>query len=115
MKTRYRNFLGAALVATLALGACAKQPDQIAAVEIDDHDYARLSCSQLADRKTRIEQDLTNLSAAQKAAASGDAWGVFLLGLPVSSMSGNDKEAAIAIAKGRLQAIERTMGAKRCR
>lgn len=115
MKAHNRNACGALLVATVVLGACAKQPDQIAAVEIEDHDYARLSCSQLANRKTRIEQDLTNLSAAQKSAASGDAWGVFLLGLPVSSMSGNDKEAAIAIAKGRLQAIERTVGAKNCR
>jgi hypothetical protein len=55
----------------------------------------------------KISQDLANLSARQKSAASGDAWGVVLLGLPLSSMSGGDQEALIAVAKGKVQALDR--------
>lgn len=104
-----------AAVCVLTLTACAKQPDQIAAVEVGTDSYTRYSCSQLRNEKTKISQELENLSAKQKSAASGDAWGVFLLGLPVSSMSGNDQEALIAIAKGKVQAIDRQMVAKGCK
>jgi hypothetical protein len=73
-----------------------------------------LLCFVEACAKLKITQDLENLSAAQKNAASGDAMGVFLLGLPLSSMSGNDKEALIAVAKGKIQAIDRLSVAKHC-
>lgn len=99
----------------LVLGACAKSPDQIAAVEVGVDAYSRYSCSQLATEKVSISQDLENLSAKQKSAASGDAVGVFLLGMPLSSMSGNDQEATIAIAKGKVQAIDRQRNAKGCK
>ncbi|MCV2877641.1 hypothetical protein OE699_02145 [Sedimentimonas flavescens] len=102
------------LIAVAALAACAKQPDQISAVDIGDRAYANYSCRDLAKEKLSIEQDLANLTAKQKSAANGDAWGVFLLGLPLSSMSGGDQEALIAVAKGKVHAIERTQAAKRC-
>jgi hypothetical protein len=97
------------------VAACAKQPDQIAAIDVGGDAYARYSCSQLVAEKTTISQELENLSAKQKTAASGDAWGVFLLGLPLSSMSGGDQEAMIAVAKGKVQAIDRQLVAKNCR
>jgi hypothetical protein len=96
------------------VAACAKSPENIAAVEIGSDAYSRHSCTQLKAEKLKITQDLENLSAAQKNAASGDAMGVFLLGLPLSSMSGNDKEALIAVAKGKIQAIDRLSVAKHC-
>lgn len=108
------------LARTLAVGAvlvsvgCAKQPDQIAAVEIGSDAYGRHSCSQLAAEELKVNQEVANLSARQKSAANGDAWGVFLIGLPVSSMGGGDQEAAISIAKGKLQAIDRQQLAMRC-
>lgn len=101
--------------ALLIVSACAKQPDQIAAAEIGTGGYERFNCRQLATQKTEITQKLANLSASQKNVANGDAWGVFLLGLPISSMSGNDKETAIAVAKGHVQAIERMQEQKSCR
>lgn len=99
----------------VALVACAKAPEKIAAVEVGSDSYARYSCKQLQSEKLNISQDLANLSAKQKDAASGDALGVFLLGLPISSMSGNDQEATIAIAKGKVQAIDRQILSKGCR
>ena len=114
MKTCKKLLATAACCGALSLSGCARQPDQIAAAEIGPSGYAGYSCAQLAAERTEVAQALDNLSASQRAAASGDAWGVFLLGLPISSMSGNDQEAAIAIAKGRLQAIDRSLGAKGC-
>ena len=108
-----RTYLG--LFGILLISACAKQPDQIAAVEVGADSYSRYSCSQLESEKTKISQELENLSARQKSAASGHAWGVLLLGLPLSSMSGGDQEALIAVAKGKVQAIDRQIVAKNCR
>lgn len=103
------------VLGVVTISACAKQPDQIAAVDIGAESYSRYSCSQLVSERTKISQELENLSARQKSAASGDAWGVFLLGLPLSSMSGGDQEALIAVAKGKVQAIDQKIVAKRCR
>lgn len=102
------------ICAVLALAACAAQPEDIAAADIGPNPYGDFSCSQLAAEETRISQELANLSANQRRAANGDAWGVFLLGLPLSSMSGNDQETAIAVARGRLQAIDERQVALRC-
>lgn len=76
--------------------------------------YASLNCRSLASKETEIRNDLDSLSAAQNSAANSDAWGVFLLGVPWSSMSGNDKEALIAVAKGRLDAIDVVQAQKNC-
>jgi len=54
-------------------------------------------CSQ-ADR-----QRLAIVSNQQSKAATGDALGVFLIGVPVSSLAGNDNETEIAILKGRCE------------
>lgn len=103
------------VVCLVVLASCAKSPEKIAAVEIGADAYGRYSCAQLTTEKLKISQDLENLSAKQEDAASGDAVGVLLLGLPLSSMSGNDQEAAIAIAKGKVQAIDQQVLAKRCK
>ncbi|WP_081780690.1 hypothetical protein [Sulfitobacter sp. 20_GPM-1509m] len=102
------------LAAIASLGACAKQPDQIAAVDIGSNEYRGYSCKQLLETEVKYTQALTNLSAQQKSAANGDAWGVFLLGLPLSSMGGNDKETMIAVTKGHLQSIDREQARKNC-
>lgn len=92
--------------ALLVAAGCAKKPEEISAVDIGSGAYRGQSCSQLAAALVQQQQNLENLSAAQRSAASGDAMGVFLLGLPLSSMSGNDKEAAIAVSKGHIQSIQ---------
>lgn len=103
------------IIAALLASACAKSPDEIAAVDIGSGIYRGQSCAQLAQQRLKISHDLTNLSAEQKSAQNGDALGVFLLGLPLSSMSGNDKEAAIAVAKGHIQEIDSERQRKGCR
>lgn len=85
-----RFFLAAASGAAIALlSSCAKPPERIAGVPNAG------PCTQ-ADRER-----LAILSNQQSSAASGDALGVFLIGVPVSSLAGNDHETEIAILKGR--------------
>lgn len=103
------------LATTLLLSACAQQPDKISAIEVAGDPYRGYSCKQLKAEHLKISQELEAASADQKRAASGDAWGVFLLGLPVSSMSGNDKEAAIGVAKGRLNSLDQKMLERNCK
>lgn len=101
-------------IAAVMITACAKQPDNIAAVEVGANEYRGLSCKQLSETRLTTAQNLENLSAAQKSARTGDTVGVLLLGLPVSSMSGNDNETSIAVTKGRLQALDREIARKGC-
>ena len=102
------------VLGTVLLAACAQQPDKISAIPVSGDPYRGFSCKQLKAEHLKTSQELEAASADQKRAASGDALGVFLLGLPVSSMSGNDKEAAIAVAKGRVNELDAKMLAKGC-
>ena len=111
----HKNMKKLLLIAGLLIvSACAKAPEDIAAVSMDDGQYSRYSCTQLKQSELTLNQELENLSAKQNSAKTGDAWGVFLLGLPVSSMSGNDQETGIAVTKGKIQAVEAEMLKKKC-
>jgi hypothetical protein len=68
--------------------------------------YDNVSCSKAHALLKQERTTLSALSAAQKEAVSGDAIGVFLIGVPVSSLSGDDKEGAIAASKGKVLALE---------
>jgi hypothetical protein len=71
------------------LAGCATPPEKISGIPNSG------PCTQ-ADRER-----LAVISNQQNKAATGDALGVFLIGVPVASMSGGDHEAEIAILKGR--------------
>ncbi|GHA44336.1 hypothetical protein GCM10008927_06410 [Amylibacter ulvae] len=98
----------------LLISACAKSPDKIPAANLGASHYSDASCSTLAKNQITLRQNLEAQSAAQKSAQTGDALGVFLIGVPMSSMAGADKETEIAVTKGKLNAIERQQAAKRC-
>jgi hypothetical protein len=59
--------------------------------------------------------NLASISKQQNQAATGDAVGVFMLGVPVSSTFGGDKEGQVAVAKGKVNAIDATLKSKGCR
>ena len=111
---KYRN-LGLTVVCALAVAGCAKKPEAVAAAQIDDSAYLRYSCSTLRQKEVQGEAAVGNLSAKQQAAADNDALGVFLLGLPLASMSGNDPETQLSIAKGQLNAIKSAKAKKGCK
>lgn len=99
---------------TLTMAGCAAQPEDIAAADIGTGMYRGQTCHQLAENHLSYTQRLEALSAEQSSAAMGDTIGVMLLGLPLSSMSGNDRETDIAIARGHLNEIERERLARNC-
>jgi hypothetical protein len=90
--------------ALVALGACAKQPGKIAPVSIGDA-YSNISCKRAASLYDAEAAKVPGLVASQKSAVAGDAVGVFLLGVPMSSLSGGDLEGEISTTKGKIVAL----------
>ena len=91
--------------AALALSACAKSPDSIAPVSMGNA-YAGVSCQQAADQLRAERATLAALEGKQRGAVAGDAIGVFLVGIPVSSLTGGNVEGQIAASKGKALALE---------
>jgi hypothetical protein len=108
-----RNILLFSLL--LISAGCAKNPDKIAAVEVGKNEYNGYSCKRLNEAEIKYKHVLENASAKQKDAATGDAIGVLLLGLPIASLANSDSETTIAVTKGHLQAIERKKASKSCK
>jgi len=102
------------LALALALSACAKRPDAIVPADIPMAAYTNLSCEQLAQEYLKEQTSLTAVSKQQHDAANGDAFGVFLIGVPMSSTFGGDKQGQVAVAKGKVQAIQSAMMSKGC-
>lgn len=76
--------------------------------------YSNLDCQALAREYLKEQASLSAVSKQQHDAATGDAVGVFLVGVPMSSTFGGDKEGQVAVAKGKVNAIEANMKAKGC-
>jgi hypothetical protein len=98
-----KPFAVLAILATLS--ACAPSPNSISPVSMGNA-FAGLSC---ADARTMLAAEraaLAPLESRQQNAATGDALGVFLLGLPVSSLTGGDVSGQIAAARGKVIALE---------
>lgn len=109
MKHRY-----VAAAALLVLAGCAKPPSAIAPSYVSDVGFKALECNELSHELARINQQLPPLEQQQKNASTGDAVGVFLVGIPVSSLGGGDVEGQIARLRGERQTIENVMRSKGC-
>lgn len=94
--------------------SCAKRPSAIVPVDIPMAAYTNLSCEQLAQETVKEQTALAAASKSQTEAANGDAFGVFLIGVPISSVAGGDKEGDIAVMKGKVQAIDSARKSKGC-
>lgn len=102
------------IASALLIGACAKRPDAIVPVDIPMAAYHNQDCGGLAQEYIKEQGNLAALSKQQNSAATGDAVGVFLVGAPLSSMAGGDKEGQIAVSKGKINAIESNLRSKGC-
>ncbi len=102
--------LGVALV----LAGCAKSPESIAPAYVSAVTYQNWSCAQLSDEGRRLDQALAEASTQQRNARTNDTIGVILLGLPVSSLSGDNIAPQIASLKGQMVAVQQAAGVKRC-
>lgn len=88
MKIKY--FAVALLAASVT--SCAKRPDSIAPVDIPMAAYTPQDCPALQTELSKERALLAAVSAEQHSAANGDAFGVFLVGVPVSSTFGATKK-----------------------
>lgn len=106
--------LALAIACATALAACANRPDTIRASYVSHEKYAYLDCQQLASKMGDTRADLDRYSRMQNSKATGDAWGVFLIGVPFSKLSG-DHEGDVARLKGEVEAIDTAMVKARCK
>lgn len=103
--------LSTALVASVllaGLSACAPSPDAIAPVSMGNA-FAAMSCEQAAVDLAAAQQNVETLSAAQRGAVAGDAIGVFLIGVPMSSLTGGNKAGQLGAEKGKVLSLEARM------
>jgi len=94
-----------ALAALPLVAACAQSPASIQPVSMGNA-FAAIPCEQAKLDLTAERQALAALESKQKGAVVGDAVGVFLIGVPVSSLTGNDRAGAIAASKGKILSLE---------
>ncbi len=104
--------LGLGLMAVLV--GCAKSPESIAPAYISELNYRNWNCYQLADEGQRLSSALAQASIQQENARTNDTVGVILLGLPVSSLSGDNIAPEIARLKGEQEAIRKASISKVC-
>jgi len=93
----------------LILASCATRPDSVTPVSIPASDYSSLSCQETTTLLTMKNGEENALSKKQSAAATGDAVGVFLILLPISTIFGGDVEGDLAQAKGEVLALQRAI------
>lgn len=89
----------------IVLSACAQRPDAIPPVSMAGA-YDGVTCRKASELLSVEREKLVALSKQQNSAATGDAFGVFLLGVPLSSVGGGDKAGEIGSTKGKIVALE---------
>ena len=104
----------AAILSASLLGACAKAPESIQASYISPLKYQNLNCSQLAREGASLDGALQTAAAQQRKARNNDVAGVILIGLPVSSLSGDNIAPEIARLKGEREAVRQERVRKNC-
>lgn len=99
------------LIAIMAVGAaalvtgCASRPSAVVPLAIDASEYYHLSCREAEDRLNIARQLEATYTQRQGSAATGDALGVLLLGVPTNSVFGGNVEGQLALAKGQVRAL----------
>ncbi len=107
------TILGVVAVAA-ALGACAKSPESISPSYVSEVGYQAWSCQQLSDETLRLSSAYASAAQQQEKARTNDVVGVILIGLPVSSLSGDNIAPEIARLKGEQEAVRKAMVLKNC-
>lgn len=103
-----------AVAVCACLAACAKSPESIAPEYISPVAYQGYTCKQLAEEQARVASALSLASQQQDNARTNDTVGVILIGLPVSSLSGDNIAPQVAKLKGEGEAIHKAGLQKNC-
>lgn len=108
-----RRILFASSVIVL-VGACASRPESISASYVSHEKYMEGDCVQLATQLSDARAQLAKVSEMQNSKATGDAWTVFFILVPVSQLSG-DHAGDVAKWKGEVEAVETAQIKKKCK
>lgn len=101
-------------LAVLALAGCASSPESIEPLEVSDAGYTAMDCDQLTQKQADLGKELDTAAESQRGVQTGDAIGVVLVGLPVSTIAGYNVADKIAQLKGEIQALQRVAEGKNC-
>jgi hypothetical protein len=101
-------------IALILLAGCAKRPEEIKAVAVSDLPYRNLNCQQIRVEYDKTNQALFDVSRTQHAKAEKDAFGVFMVGVPVGSIGSQDYAPTIAGLKGQLDTMAAVGKQKGC-
>ena len=93
------------LILILGVAACAKSPDAIAPVAMGNA-FSGMACGAASQMLAAERPVLAALEQRQRSAVTADAIGVFLILIPVSSLTGNDVTGELAASKGKVLALE---------
>ncbi len=102
------------LILVAGLSSCAKRPESIVASHVSFERYSDKNCIELNTIMSDTREQLNHVSELQNSKATGDAWGVFLVLVPVSQMTG-DYEGQVAQLKGEVNAIETAQIKNKCK
>lgn len=102
------------LFVVLVLAGCAKSPESISPSYVSDVGFQSWSCEQLGGESLRLHEALAQASTQQQGARRNDIIGVVAIGLPVSSLSGDNIAPEIARLKGESEAVNRAQRQKNC-
>jgi len=76
--------------------------------------YQGFTCKEINRELASERAQLAELSIAQNRAATADAVGVFIIGVPAGSLTGGDKEGKISVSKGKIISLESAQFTKKC-
>jgi starvation-inducible outer membrane lipoprotein len=108
-----KKFVICAAAMLLAAG-CAKRPEEIIAAAVPAESYMQMQCAQLASLKVQKEAELGKLSEHQAKVAEHDKAAMYVLHVPMGTITQGDKEEQVARAKGEVQAINTAYQSKNC-
>ncbi len=107
-----KKILLCVILSTVA--GCAASPESIQPAYVSAMSYATWTCPQLAEEQFHLASALATASSQQSSARTGDALGVLLVGMPVSSMTGGNVAPQIALYKGQQEAVRQAAIGKSC-
>lgn len=105
---------GLLAAALIVVTGCANRPESIRASHVSHEKYTQLECPALTTKLADTRAELDKYSKMQDSKANGDAFGVFLLGIPFSKLSG-DHEGDVARLKGEVEAIDTAQVKNKCK
>ena len=95
------------------MAACSQPPSMITGSSVDSSEYSHLDCEELGKEQSRVKSELDQSQRLQRMYVAGDIASVLLVGVPPTAVTGSNN-TAIALHKGELIAIGRSLRLKQC-